>query len=250
LKRKFTRVVRFADAVCCGSITNNQSSSSSSSSSANHLPLHKLDTDEHGDCICYDWDSIWYTSSDMEDMRSEARNHCQRIQQQQQQEQVQKEKDCSIWSSIQRCDDDDGGDDSLSAVGEIRGLEQRLCKERQRRKVVAIKFIVRAAAKLLSEQQQQQRSSGVAAHPAACPSTTISASEKLALIAQRCNAWATEVAISEAARDFILAYGNGNTTAAAAAANNTNKQQKRSNDERSSPSIQRNVRSKLNSYAA
>ena len=57
--------------------------------------------------------------------------------------------------------------------------------ERQRRKYVASKYILKVAAKLQ-------------------PMTDHT--EKLAAVAQRCNAWATALAVEEASRDFFSAY--------------------------------------------
>ena len=62
----------------------------------------------------------------------------------------------------------------------LRGLEYRICHERQRRKCLATKCVVRAQVKL---------------NP-----------ERLAALAQRCNQWATKLAQEEAMRDVLRAH--------------------------------------------
>jgi hypothetical protein len=70
-----------------------------------------------------------------------------------------------------------------------RGLEARCCLERQRRKYLTNKCIVRAQSKVSGEQ--------------------------LALLAQRCTAWAAELAAREGARDYFRAYCSNGSSASA-----------------------------------
>ena len=68
--------------------------------------------------------------------------------------------------------------------GSIRGLELRRSKERKKQKMLTTYCIIMA-------QRQMQDP------------------QKLAVLAQRCSAWAVRVAIVEGQRDFIIAYSEG-----------------------------------------
>ena len=72
--------------------------------------------------------------------------------------------------------------------GCTRGLEQRSCLERQRRKYMTTRFIVKAA-------RTQQLNA-----------------QQLAELAQRCNAWAMRLAQEEGERDFGRAYNTITST--------------------------------------
>jgi hypothetical protein len=63
-----------------------------------------------------------------------------------------------------------------------RGLEHKTCSERQRRKCLANRFILKASKKLKHDPV------------------------KLASVAHKCTRWATELAIEEAARDYYCAW--------------------------------------------
>jgi hypothetical protein len=139
-------------------------------------PLDKLDN-------VREWIAIWYRMSELEDFRSQARNISQQMR-----------------TLNELSDDSEGSNDSsrmqkqppktpcLARDPLTRGLEQRSCMERQRRKFLASRFILTKASKLQPLQSQEH-------------------AEKLAAVAQRCTAWATELAVEEAARDYYHAYG-------------------------------------------
>jgi ATP-dependent protease HslVU (ClpYQ) ATPase subunit len=131
-----------------------------------------------------EWDAIWYTHTELENFRHEAHQICDQMKQQSQegtsnnntkdvklsQQQVQAKHICH--------------QPTMSMNSQSRGLEGRYCMERQRRKTAAIKYIVKTASGMLQYED----------------------AEKLAEVAQRCNAWATSLAIEEATRDFVRAY--------------------------------------------
>jgi hypothetical protein len=139
-------------------------------------PLDQLTTEA-------EWQSIWYQASDLEDFRSEARDLCRQLR-----------LDCKNSSSKNNAESSSSSSAAAAAPFEeakvcslardhaTRGLEQRACLERQRRKYLAIKCIVRAQAKL-------------AGNP-----------DRLALLSHKCTHWAAELAVEEAARDFVRAY--------------------------------------------
>ncbi len=127
-------------------------------------PLDRFDTEE-------EWRSIWYQQEELEQMRSEARELCRQMR-------ILAEAATSL------CDPDSPRLPTMAKDPLTRGLEQRSCLERQRRKFLANKFIVKAASKLESEPV------------------------KLAAIATRCTGWATDLAVEEAARDYFRAYSH------------------------------------------
>jgi hypothetical protein len=141
-------------------------------------PLSKLDS-------MAGWENIWYSGSELQEMRHESRALCRRLRagNDGRNELSCSDKLSSLLSSEQN------NDETIS----LRGLEQRYCVERQRRKYIASKFILKAASKLRQEQKQDKRND---------------ASDILAKVAQRCNAWATKLAIEEASRDYSKAYAN------------------------------------------
>ena len=73
-----------------------------------------------------------------------------------------------------------------------RGYEQRACYERQRRKYMTLKYVVK-----ISKRNHPKYS--YIAHP-----------EPLAFAYSTCSKWATELAIEEAKRDYVRAYYNNN----------------------------------------
>jgi hypothetical protein len=123
-------------------------------------PLNKLSTQT-------EWKSIWYSEMELNNMRSEARDICSRIR-----------------ATISGPTKPSYAKDSLT-----RGLEQRFCTERQRRKYISSKYIVKTSIKLRELHQSND-------------------DEKLAAVARRCNEWATILAVEEAARDFVDVYSD------------------------------------------
>jgi hypothetical protein len=122
-------------------------------------PLDRLSTQEQS--------ALWYHVTDLDHFRTEVRDLCRKMRVSS--EPVQ--ESCVGTSTY-----------SLGAHFHTRGLEQRACLERQRRKYLAARCILRAQSKVES-------------------------GEHLAVIAHKCTAWATVLAREEAARDVIRAYG-------------------------------------------
>lgn len=110
------------------------------------------------------YSELWYQLSDLAMFRDEARLLCRAMRRQDEEE--------PSYNPRLLC---------LSRHEQTRGLEQRSCLERQRRKYLASRFILRAA--------QQGKSP-----------------RQLAAISQRITAWAAELAVQEAERDFVRAY--------------------------------------------
>jgi hypothetical protein len=122
-------------------------------------PLDHLSTPEQS--------TLWYHVTDLDHFRTQVRDLCRQMR-------VSTEPvgSSTVGTSTY----------SLGAHFHTRGLEQRACLERQRRKYLAARCILRAQSKVESE-------------------------EHLAVIAHKCTAWATVLAREEAARDVIRAYG-------------------------------------------
>lgn len=113
------------------------------------------------------WKSIvWYQADELTYFRNQARDVCRgmRLSTKQQQQQ-----------QLTICSDD-----------VTRGLEQRSCVERQRRKYMTTRLIIKASRTAALDDQ------------------------RLAEMAQKCNAWAGRLAREEAERDFGRAYNNNN----------------------------------------
>jgi hypothetical protein len=94
---------------------------------------------------------VWYHPTDLDDFKCQVRTLCRKLR------------------------------DAPESKESSRGLEHRVCLERQRNKHLAIRCILKA----------QRRSP--------CP-------EFVAMISRKCTAWAKEVALAEASRDFCEAY--------------------------------------------
>jgi hypothetical protein len=95
---------------------------------------------------------VWYQAKDLEEFKRQARTLCRRLR-------------------------------TSPIVDEetARGLEHRICFERQKNKVLALRCILKAQRRLAHHEQ-------------------------VAMVARKCTAWAKEVAIVEATRDFCEAY--------------------------------------------
>jgi hypothetical protein len=122
-------------------------------------PLDRLSSQEQS--------ALWYHVTDLDHFRTEVRDLCRKMR-------VSTEPVLSSTVGTSTY--------SLGAHFHTRGLEQRACLERQRRKYLAARCILRAQSKVES-------------------------GEHLAIIAHKCTAWATILAREEAARDVIRAYG-------------------------------------------
>ena len=110
-------------------------------------------------------EELWYPQDDLTEFRSEARDLCRQMR---------------LWSNNQH----EKGRCLLAFDPETRGLEQRSCLERQRRKYLSNRFVLKAAWKLNNEP------------------------DKLAAVCHKINGWATEIAVEEGSRDFQRAYGD------------------------------------------
>jgi hypothetical protein len=113
-------------------------------------PLDAFETAE-------EWKSMWYEFSDLEAFRQEARILCKKL---------------DIAASP--------GKPSLALDENTRGLEQRCCYERQRRKYLSSRYILRAS--------------------------TQCEPERLAAVSRKCTAYAADLAVEEAARDYNRAW--------------------------------------------
>ena len=134
--------------------------------------------------------SLWYSTTEILTFRQETRHTCRLLRKRLRRLKLAKcEADPvrineSFRVELSQCWHDQP---SLSLCPQTRGLEARYCLERQRRKYLASKFILTAASILHHTSED---------------------ADKLAEVAKRCNAWATILAIKEASRDYIIAYGD------------------------------------------
>jgi hypothetical protein len=135
-------------------------------------PLQKVQTEN-------EWNSIWYTSSELYTMRQEARVLCTLLKYSKNNSKTKTTAATKMQYNY--------------LLDDTRGLEKRVCRERQRRRYIAIKCIVRAA------NSSPTLLIGNNKHD----TTT-----RLAAIAQRCNAYATNIALIEGTRDFFDAYND------------------------------------------
>lgn len=133
-------------------------------------PLDLLESSE-------EWTAIWYRVADLGVFRNEVREMCTQIR--------LLDKDVTLLADTTTTA---GGETRLPSLARgplTRGLEQRSCPERQRRKYLTTRFILKAASKL-------QHVDPI----------------KLANVAHKCTRWATEVAVEEAARDYFRAWND------------------------------------------
>jgi hypothetical protein len=162
-------------------------------------PLELLESDE-------EWSAAWYKLEDLEVFRNEARDICRHMRlvldtDEAQQQQADMEQRNHTAAAAPRTP-------SLARDTLTRGLEQRSCPERQRRKYLTSRFILKAATKLQSEDPV-----------------------KLAALAHKCTAWATDLAIEEAARDYFrVVYGDDNDRVFAVPASNHHKKKRFASD--------------------
>lgn len=112
--------------------------------------------------ISVDFEKFWYLQDELTTFRSQARDMCRHMRN------FTHSSMCTLsWDNIEnRCD--------------TRGLEQRSCLERQRRKFITNRFILKASQEL----------------PA----------DRLAELSSKVTAWAVELAVQEAICDFHRAY--------------------------------------------
>lgn len=152
------------------------------------IPPPSLDSSNHNDNNDSEPDtySTWYQWNELDAFRNDARELCREM----------RYRDTlvsyTVDSSTNSSSDSDSSASSSSTTARLptmarssltRGLEQRSCDERQRRKYLATRFVLKIAPKLYRTDP-----------------------EKLAEVSQKCNAWATELAKEEAARDYARVY--------------------------------------------
>ena len=123
-------------------------------------PLELLDSEE-------EWSAAWYRMEDLEVFRTEARDLCRQM------------RVLHTTTEATMINPEVPKTPLLARDNLTRGLEQRSCAERQRRKYLTTRFILKAAPKLRHDPN------------------------KLAALAQRCTEWASELAVEEGARDSI-----------------------------------------------
>ena len=116
-------------------------------------PLDVIDASQFGD--------LWYGMMELDDFRTEVRELCRSMR-----------THCTQGPDAKVC--------TCAPSYHQRGLEQRSCLERQRRKYLTLKCVVRGQHGLDDEH--------------------------LASLSLRCTKWAAELAVEEAARDFVHAY--------------------------------------------
>lgn len=127
--------------------------------------------------------SLWYKKTDLVFFRDEARVICRNMRLR-----------CPASSVYESCNGSDNNNRAckvqpcMSFDEETRGLESRSCLERQRRKFISGKVIVKAA------------------------SSDVGDEESLAVLARKCTYWASVLAYEEALRDYALVYGNTSTS--------------------------------------
>lgn len=122
----------------------------------------------------------WYNKSELDEMRFEARDVCRQVRN----EDMISSSNCSNDNEIQL--KQQKVRPLLSFNEETRGLEYRICIERQRCKYLVGQFVLTAASKLKLNQPK---------HIA-----------KLAWASSRVTRYATKIAIEEASRDYICVY--------------------------------------------
>ena len=134
-------------------------------------PLDLLSGDEHAKA------TLWYSREDLEQFRTEVRDLCTPFVAVTKQAFIERRKERSTKVQSQTkatCL-------TNSTMGpSLRGLEQRACVERQRRRLIGTRYIVKAQDKLKGDE--------------------------LALLAQRCTKWAIDLARAEAEHDYWEAY--------------------------------------------
>lgn len=107
---------------------------------------------------------LWYDIYELDDFRTEVRELCRSMR-----------THCTQGPDAKVC--------TFSQSYHTRGLEARSCLERQRRKYLTMKCVVRGQHGLDDE--------------------------RLAQLSLRCTKWAAELAVEEGARDFVHAYLEG-----------------------------------------
>jgi hypothetical protein len=137
--------------------------------------------------------SLWYNACDLMRMRDDARVTCEQM----------KVRSSASSVSLSVATDHNPSRKfpskqpvTLAFDSATRGLEMKLCAERQKRRYVTVRFIVAMAYKLKAKVAQSSSSS-------------YDVSTVVAQASQRCTSYAMDIAMEEAARDYIRAYCDG-----------------------------------------
>lgn len=180
------------------------------------------------DCNNDRWlNMVWYSRTELADMRMEARIICRQLRTllllQEVHQQKKQQHNVIRTPTLAATEYDDPDSDSAEEpTAEViktttRGLEPRYCIERQRRKLITRNIILKVADHLKQSEQKEQPKLCLQTLPqqqkqqqSQCfvDNIDLNASNEviLATIAQRCNEWATSLAIEEGYRDFTRAY--------------------------------------------
>ena len=168
---------------------NNNTTDESSSSSSD---------DDDDDSWKHD---LWFSATDLATFRNQARETCR---------QMRHFTAATTTTTTLHDAQQQQQQPSLAWDPSTRGLEQRSCVERQRRKYVSTRFILQAQAQLDIQNTDTDRA-------------------RLAALASKITAWATHLAIEEAARDYGRAYDDGDVVQMTTSSSNDNN--KNDNDE-------------------
>ena len=128
-------------------------------------------------------DKIWYNAAELAVFRDEVRIMCRDLRVRVSVAAAQECEQAGIHYSSPTVPKEDTHDNhacSMAFSAQTRGLESRVCMERQRRRYLATKCVVRAQSRL--------------------------SFERLADLSFRCTRWASELAQAEAVQDYRDAY--------------------------------------------
>lgn len=135
----------------------------------------------------------WYNKTELDEMRFEARDICRQIRNEDMVSSSNCSNDISCFDSLPSMNNNNDVTQLkqklqplLSLNEETRGLEHRICFERQRRKYLVRQFVLTAASKLKLNQPKHVN--------------------KLAWASSKVTRYSTKLAIEEALRDYIRAY--------------------------------------------
>lgn len=236
-------------------------------------PLYRLDTLD-------EIKALWYSGSESNQMLLDASRLCHKMERK---NEKQMTKEYQKYGSICQQQQTSSNCTMSTFFGKeipllafdctTRGLEFRVCAERQRRRAVTVKFIQHAATMLYQNNNNKNivdskdEDNEIDNVPIAFESSIIDYDEislTLSKISMKCTEWATNLAIEEASRDYIRAYGffdniiensktYGNTADTATIRQRSNHQTKRKqidNDDINTSSFQinNNKRSRQTEY--
>jgi hypothetical protein len=199
-------------------------------------PLNHLETEQ-------EWYSLWYSSNELNQMKNAVRAFCLKIRNERQDfpfersnNLEEKDEQTKNDNDLMKCEPDDNQNEikeeksaqdlsipnvivnvndlnkkknkkkpMMALDSKSRGLEPRICIERQRRRFISTRYVVKLSSQILKQQEQFKSYNDYVHyyndnHRSFC--------EKLANVSMKLTRWATQLAIMEASRDYIRAYGN------------------------------------------